>query len=114
MILIIDFGSQTTHLIGRRIKEIGFPVAIVTAVESFNNGRAVCAISGGMDSTVAAFITYKAIGKNLTCFYVDTGLMRLGETEEVISRYEKNFQFNFRVINAEKIFLQNLKGITDP
>ena len=82
--------------------------------EIVNNGRAVCAISGGIDSTVAAFITYKAIGKNLTCFYVDTGLMRLGETEEVISRYEKNFQFNFRVINAEKIFLQNLKGITDP
>ena len=87
---------------------------LVTVISSaVKDGRAVCALSGGIDSTVAALLSYKAIGKNLTCIYVDTGLMREGETEEIKKRY-RDFPFDFQVVNAGKIFLKNLKGIVDP
>ena len=71
--------------------------------------KAICALSGGVDSAVAAKIVSKAIGKNLICIYVDTGLMRLGETAQI----KKSFK-NLRVVNAEKEFLAKLKGVTDP
>lgn len=78
------------------------------------NNKAVCALSGGIDSAVAAVLTQKAIGGNLTCFYVDTGLMRVGETEEVVNTFKKYFHLNLKVIQAEDIFLKNLKGIINP
>ena len=71
--------------------------------------RVICALSGGVDSAVAAEIVEKAIGKNLTCIFVDTGLMREGEVEEI----QKAFP-NVRVVRAQKEFLSKLKGVTDP
>lgn len=76
--------------------------------------KAVCALSGGIDSALAAVLTHKAIGDRLTCFYVDTGLMRFGETREVVDTFKKYFRLDLRVIKAEDIFLQKLKGIIDP
>src|SRR4030042_3770974 len=76
--------------------------------------KAVCALSEGIDSSVAAVLTHKAIGNNLTCYYVDTGFMRQNETEEVISTYQKNFHLNLKIIHAQGVFLKNLKGIIDP
>lgn len=75
---------------------------------------AVCALSGGIDSAVAAVLTHKAIGDKLTCFYVDTGLMRLGETDQVVETFKRHFNLNLKVIYAENIFLKALKGATDP
>jgi len=82
--------------------------------EKVQKDKALCAFSGGIDSVVAATLVYKAIGKNLTCVYVDTGLMRAHETESVISLYKKKMGLNIKIIRAEKEFLRALKGVTDP
>lgn len=76
--------------------------------------KAVLALSGGIDSAVAAVLTHKAIGENLTCLYVDTGMMRKNETNEVIDTFQKNFKLRLKVLRAENEFLKALKGITDP
>jgi GMP synthase (glutamine-hydrolysing) len=76
--------------------------------------KAVCALSGGIDSSVAAFLTYQVIGKNLTCFYVDTGMMRIGETDEVINTFKNKLKLPLVVIDGKKEFLTNLKGVIDP
>lgn len=82
--------------------------------EKIGKERAVCAISGGIDSSVAAYLTYRVIGKNLTCFYVDSGLMREGETEEVKNNLQKKLNLPLKIIKAKKDFLKALKGVIDP
>ncbi|MDR3256221.1 MAG: glutamine-hydrolyzing GMP synthase [Endomicrobium sp.] len=76
--------------------------------------KVLCALSGGVDSSVAAMMLYKAIGKHLVCVYVDHGLQKLGETERVRNVFGKIFGKNLIIIDAKKIFLSKLKGITDP
>jgi GMP synthase (glutamine-hydrolysing) len=76
-------------------------------------GRALCALSGGVDSTVAAMLVAKAIGRQLTCVYVDTGLMRDRETEEICRFYEQA-DFDFRLVRAGAEFLGKLAQVTDP
>ena len=78
------------------------------------NKKTICALSGGVDSAVAAVLTHKAIGDNLICYYVDTGLMRLGETEQIINTFKTYFNLKLKVITACDIFLKRLKGVTDP
>lgn len=75
---------------------------------------AVCALSGGIDSAVAAVLTHKAIGNHLTCLYVDTGMMRKNETKQIVDTFQTHFELKLKVIYAEDIFLKALKGITDP
>ena len=75
---------------------------------------AVCALSGGIDSAVAAVLTHLAIGDKLTCIYVDTGMMRYGETEEIKSTFKKHFHLKLKVVHAQDLFLNALKGISDP
>lgn len=89
--------------------------SLVEALQSqIGSEKAVCALSGGIDSAVAAVLTQRAIGKNLICIYVDTGLMRLGETEQIINTFKENFHLNLLVLKEEKEFLKALKGIIDP
>ena len=76
--------------------------------------RAVCGLSGGVDSAVAATIVHRAIGKNLTCIYVDTGLMREGETVQLKKIFKNHMKMNLRIVYSEKEFLKKLRGITDP
>ena len=76
--------------------------------------RALCALSGGVDSTVAAYLVHRAIGKQLTCIYVDTGLMRQGETDQIKKTFFSLPQLDLRVVDAEKEFLKALKGVTEP
>ncbi len=78
------------------------------------SGRAICALSGGVDSTVAAYLVHRAIGKQLTCIYVDTGMMRLGETEQIKKTFSKLPKLDFRVVDTEKEFLKALRGVTEP
>ncbi len=82
--------------------------------KQIGNDRAVCALSGGVDSAIAATLVYRAIGENLTCIYVDTGLMRKGETDQLKKVFKNHLKMNLRIIYAEKEFLKKLKGITEP
>ncbi|MFA6532511.1 MAG: glutamine-hydrolyzing GMP synthase [Patescibacteria group bacterium] len=82
--------------------------------KEIGNNKAVCALSGGIDSSVAAYLANQVIGKNLTCFYVDTGMMRIGETEEVINTFKNKLKLPLKVIDGKKDFLTALKGVIDP
>jgi GMP synthase (glutamine-hydrolysing) len=82
--------------------------------KEIGDSKAVCALSGGIDSSVAAFLTYQVIGKNLTCFYVDTGLMRIGETEEIKNTFKNKLKLPLVVIDGKKYFLKALKGVIEP
>ncbi|MCR4666910.1 MAG: glutamine-hydrolyzing GMP synthase [Desulfovibrio sp.] len=74
----------------------------------------VCALSGGIDSTVVAVLLHKAIGKNLHCIFVDNGLLRANEGEEVISLLRTHFDLNLIHVQAQKRFLERLKDVDDP
>ncbi len=82
--------------------------------KEIGSNKAVCALSGGIDSSVAAYLTHQVIGRNLTCFYVDTGMMRIGETDEVINTFKNKLKLPLVVIDGKKEFLKNLKGVIDP
>ena len=78
------------------------------------NKKALCALSGGVDSSVAAVLVHKAIGDNLTCVFVDHGLLRKNEREEVEKVFRDEFHMNLIVVDAEERFLDKLKGVIDP
>jgi GMP synthase (glutamine-hydrolysing) len=77
-------------------------------------GRVICGLSGGVDSAVAAVLTHEAIGERLTCVFVDHGLLRLGEAEEVVTLFRHSYNIPLLHVAAEELFLGALKGITDP
>jgi GMP synthase (glutamine-hydrolysing) len=79
-----------------------------------DRGQAICGLSGGVDSAVAAAIVQRAIGDRLTCVYVDHGLMRKGETEQVERDFVAATGVALKVVDAEKQFLDALEGISDP
>lgn len=78
------------------------------------NGRVICGLSGGVDSSVAAVLIHEAIGDNLNCIFVDTGLLREGEAEEVEKLFRSHYNINLRAVDASDKFLSALAGITDP
>ena len=82
--------------------------------EKIGDKKALCALSGGVDSSVAAALVNKAIGKNLTCIFVDHGLLRKNEAEEVEEIFTKNFDVNFVKVDAKDRFLKKLEGVSDP
>jgi GMP synthase (glutamine-hydrolysing) len=77
-------------------------------------GRAICGLSGGVDSSVAAALVHAAIGHQLTCVYVDTGLMRKGESEQVVETFRRNMGIELIHVDAGERFLARLAGVTDP
>ncbi|HLO76648.1 MAG TPA: glutamine-hydrolyzing GMP synthase [Magnetospirillum sp.] len=77
-------------------------------------GRVICGLSGGVDSSVVAALIHEAIGDQLTCVYVDHGLMRLGESEQVVSVFRDRFNINLVHKDASDLFLGKLAGMTDP
>lgn len=76
--------------------------------------KVVLGLSGGVDSSVAAVLLHKAIGRKLHCIFVDNGLLRKGEKEEVIRIFKKHFHMNLHVVDAEERFLKKLTGVADP
>ncbi len=76
--------------------------------------KVVCGLSGGVDSSTAALLVYRAIGKNLTCIFVDHGLLRKNEAEQVIDAFENHFHVPLVHVQAQERFLSRLAGVTDP
>jgi GMP synthase (glutamine-hydrolysing) len=82
--------------------------------ETVGNSPVILGLSGGVDSSVAAFLIHRAIGDRLTCVFVDNGVLRQGEAERVREVFKQNFHINLRFVRAKKIFLDKLKGVADP
>ena len=82
--------------------------------EQVGKERVICALSGGVDSSVAAALTHRAIGNQLTCIFVDNGLLRKGEKEQVKQTFAQQLHLNLRILDASDSFLAKLKGVTDP
>jgi GMP synthase (glutamine-hydrolysing) len=93
------------HFIESKIAEIRNTVG---------NKKAICALSGGVDSSVAAILVNKAIGEQLICVHVDTGLMRQNESHIIEEMFRQNYKLNLISINASDLFLRRLAGVSDP
>lgn len=88
--------------------------AIATVQKQVGASRAICGLSGGVDSSVAAALVHKAIGDQLTCIFVDNGLLRKGERAQVESLFRDAFHMDLRVVDAAERFLTALAGVTEP
>jgi GMP synthase (glutamine-hydrolysing) len=82
--------------------------------EQVGKGRVICGLSGGVDSAVAAVLIHEAIGEQLTCVFVDHGLMRANEAEQVVSLFRNHYNIPLVHVDAEALFLDGLAGVTDP
>lgn len=116
-----EYGKEIlTNFIFRICREKSQDIAITigdlvkTLKNQIGQNQAICALSGGIDSAVVAKLTHMAIGKNLQCLYVDTGLMRTGETAQIVETFKNKVKLPVKVIYAEEIFLAALKGLVDP
>jgi GMP synthase (glutamine-hydrolysing) len=91
---------------------------VETAVEQIRQqvgkDQVICALSGGVDSSVAAVLTHRAIGDQLTCVFVDNGLLRAGERDQVQKTFATSFKLNLRILDRTMEFLTGLKNVTDP
>jgi GMP synthase (glutamine-hydrolysing) len=88
--------------------------AILRIRAQVGQGSVVCGLSGGVDSAVAAVLIHEAVGDQLTCIYVDHGLMRQGETEQVVATFRDRFNIRLVARDASELFLGALAGVTDP
>jgi GMP synthase (glutamine-hydrolysing) len=92
-----------------------FRAAMVEKIrKQVGKGKVICGLSGGVDSSVAAVLIHEAIGEQLTCIFVDTGLMRAGESEEVVSLFRNHYNIPLIHADARDMFLTRLAGVSDP
>lgn len=117
-----EFGRQILHNFlyevcgckGDWVMDSFIDTTVAELREQIGNKKVILGLSGGVDSAVTAALISKAVGKQLTCVFVDHGLMRLNEGDEVESTFVKLFDMNFVRVNCGDVFLEKLKGITDP
>lgn len=83
-------------------------------IKKAGKSHVICALSGGVDSSVAALLVSKAIGENLTCIHIDNGLMRKNESRKVIELFERYYKLNLIFVNASELFIKRLSGVFDP
>ncbi len=88
--------------------------AVARIRDQVGSGRVICALSGGVDSAVAAALVSRAVGDQLTCIFVDNGLLRREEPERVVRTFNRHLQIDLRHIDATDLFLEELAGVTDP
>jgi GMP synthase (glutamine-hydrolysing) len=88
--------------------------AVAQVRAQVGDGRVICGLSGGVDSAVAAALVHRAVGSQLTCIYVDTGLMRAGETEQVLETFRRHQRIELAHVDAAERFFGRLAGVVDP
>lgn len=88
--------------------------AIRNIREKVGSSRVLCALSGGVDSSVAAVLLHKAIGDQLFCIHIDNGVMRRGESARVVKTFKEEYKFQLDFVDGTDLFLDRLRGITDP
>jgi GMP synthase (glutamine-hydrolysing) len=96
---------QPAHFVSQAVERVS---------QQIGDGRAICALSGGVDSAVAALIIYRAIGNRLTCVFVDNGLLRLNEAEQIRKTFREHFHIPLVSVDAVDDFLSALDGVSDP
>lgn len=117
-----EFGRQILHNFlyeicrcnGDWVMDSFIDTTVQELREEIGNKRVILGLSGGVDSAVTAALISKAVGKQLTCVFVDHGLMRLNEGDDVESTFVKLFDMNFVRVNCGDVFLEKLKDVTDP
>ncbi len=127
----IQFHPEVTHTINGKIILKNFLFLICKAKKNWSSknqkrillkeiknkvgkSKVICALSGGVDSSVVAKLIHKAIGKQLTCIFVNTGLLRKNEEHQVLQTFKKKFKINLIYVDAKKIFLKKLAKTSDP
>src|SRR5919204_459305 len=117
-VLVVDLGAQYAQLIARRVRECRVYSEIVPhdlPVDELTARRpAGIVLSGGVDSSVAALLVHRAVGEQLTCVFVDTGLLRAGEAEQVEDTFARHFRVPLVHVKAADRFLARLGGVEDP
>src|SRR5699024_10136036 len=112
--ILKDFLFTVSGLEGDWTIESFIDSEVVKIRETVGDRKVLCALSGGVDSTVVAALLHKAIGDQLTCIFVDHGLLRKNEADEVMGFLMKNFQMNIHIVDAKDRFLSKLAGVDDP
>ena len=126
----VQFHPEVFHTINGRkflknfvnianIKRNWTPVKITESLitklkNDIGDNKVICALSGGVDSTVTALLLHKAIKKNLVCIFVDNGLLRKHEADQIEYLFKKHFEIKLITVKAKQLFLQNLIGVVDP
>ncbi len=102
-------GCEPTWTMGSFIE-----AAVRDIRETVGDRKVICALSGGVDSSVVALLIHRAVGRQLTCIFVDNGLLRKGEAEKVVRTFRGHFHLNLLHVDAADLFLEKLRGVTDP
>ncbi|WP_433909814.1 glutamine-hydrolyzing GMP synthase [Sphingomonas yabuuchiae] len=112
--LIANFVRHVAGLTGDWTMAEFRAAKIAEIREQVGEGRVICGLSGGVDSSVAALLIHEAIGDQLTCVFVDGGILRQGEAEQVVSLFRGHYNIPLVHVDAQDLFMDGLAGVTDP